>query len=269
MNLLIKSDNYNIEEGIINIVPIKKSILKYIGFGILKLKKGNSYNLVEKNVETVAVILYGKCSIKLNKISNEYICYRNNIFEEKATAVYIPRNEEFIIKAIEDCEIALCYARSSKNKKPFIVNPRDIKERSIGSDNFKRIARDIISEDNDVDRLYLGETISVDGNWSSFPPHKHDRDAFPIESKLEEIYHFRFYPPQGFCIQRIYTKDLNIDETYLIRNYDSIIIPKGYHPVVGCPGYKLYYLWLLGGRKRQYMLYEDEEHAWIKKKIKT
>jgi len=265
MDLLIKNKTHRVAEGITSIAPFSETILKYIVFDILYLCKGDTFSLVKKNVETAVVLFYGRCSIKVNGLYYENLGPRYSIFEQNPTAVYIPVNEEFTVEALDDVEVGLCYARSDKKKNPFIVRPDDIVYREIGKDNFVRKVRDIISESHDVDKLYLGETISLNGNWSSFPPHKHDRDMFPIETKLEEIYHFRIDPPQGFCIQRIYTKEKDIDETYTVENYDSVLIPKGYHPQVSCPGYKEYYLWILGGEKRQYRLFEDDNHSWIDK----
>jgi hypothetical protein len=87
----------------------------------------------------------------------------------------------------------------------------------------------------------IGETINPSGNWFSSPPHKHDTNRPPIEGKFKEIYFYKVFPEQGFGIQRIYTKK-HFDESYTIENNDLILIPKGYHPVVVAPGYKLYYL---------------------------
>jgi len=265
MNLLIKNDYSEIKEGLINIVPFERSNLEYIGFDILRLKKGNSFSLTKKGFETAIVIFYGKCSIFLNEIAYENINFRENFFKENASCVYVPNNEKFVIKAIEDIEVGLCYAKTNKNKKSFIVRPEDVRERKVGENSYKRVVKDIIYGIHDVDRFIIGETISKDGAWSSFPPHKHDRDLLPVESKFEEIYHFRMEPAQGFAIQKVYTEEKDIDETYTVKNYDTIIIPKGYHPVVGCPGYNICYFWILGGEKREYKLFEDGEHSWITK----
>ncbi|MCL4416304.1 MAG: 5-deoxy-glucuronate isomerase [Actinobacteria bacterium] len=267
MNLLVKSSNYVSREGIVNIVSSNgSSDLKYIGLDILKLEKGNSFSSIKNGIETAVAFSSNICSIELENVKYENIGWRDDIFEENATAVYIPSGEKFSIKALENIEAGICYAKSDKKKVPFLVKPENVRTREVGKDNYKRFVKDIIYDIHDVDKFIIGETISKNGNWSSFPPHKHDRDMLPIESKFEEIYLFRMYPSQGFAIQKIYTEDGGIDETYTIKDYDSVIIPRGYHPVVGCPGYKVYYFWILGGEKREYKLFEDEKHSWINKK---
>jgi 5-deoxy-glucuronate isomerase len=78
---------------------------------------------------------------------------------------------------------------------------------------------------------------------------------------MEEIYHFRIKPQGGFGIQRIYDGK-ELDELYVINDGDTVMLPKGYHPVVAAPGYSLYYLWILSGETRFMAPYEDPAHVW-------
>jgi 5-deoxy-glucuronate isomerase len=112
-------------------------------------------------------------------------------------------------------------------------------------------------------KLLVGETYNIPGGWSSYPPHKHDVYSPGEEVCLEEIYHFRIDPPQGFGFQRIYSPERDLDEAYSIENGDTVIIPCGYHPVAAAPGYTLYYLWGLAGEKREMRPREDPGHAWV------
>ena len=75
------------------------------------------------------------------------------------------------------------------------------------------------------------------GHWSSYPPHKHDRDALPEESFLEETYYHRVAPAHGFALQRVYTADRSLDETLAVGDRDSVLVPRGYHTVSAPPGY--------------------------------
>ena len=107
----------------------------------------------------------------------------------------------------------------------------------------------------------VGETINPPGNWSSYPPHKHDRHAPPDEVALEELYYYRFKPETGFGVQLIYD---DRDETArIVRDGDVVAIPSGYHPVVAAPGYSLYYLWVMAGEGRMLAPYFDPTHAWV------
>jgi 5-deoxy-glucuronate isomerase len=108
--------------------------------------------------------------------------------------------------------------------------------------------------------LLVGETFNPPGNWSSYPPHKHDgRDGEP---RLEEVYHYRIDPPQGFGHQTLYTSD-GESVTHVVRDGDAVLLPYGYHPVAAAPGYRLYYLWALAGAERRMALYEDPQHKWV------
>jgi 5-deoxy-glucuronate isomerase len=122
-----------------------------------------------------------------------------------------------------------------------------------------------MGNDSDIPQnLIVGETINPPGNWSSSPPHKHDVDDLPMESKLEEVYFYKLKPQQGFGLQRIYSDDGDLDEAYVIRDGDTVAFPRGYHPVVAAPGYQLYYLWVLAGEKRIMCPNDDPDHAWVK-----
>ena len=107
----------------------------------------------------------------------------------------------------------------------------------------------------------LGETINPPGNWSSYPPHKHDRHAPPEEVALEEVYYYRFKPDGGFGVQLIY--DDRDERALIVRDGDVVAIPSGYHPVVAAPGYTLYYLWVMAGEGRQLAPFFDARHAWV------
>jgi 5-deoxy-glucuronate isomerase len=106
----------------------------------------------------------------------------------------------------------------------------------------------------------VGETFNPPGNWSSYPPHKHDgRDGEPV---LEEVYYYRVSPPQGFGQQMLYTSDGECT-THTVRDGDAVLLPYGYHPVSSPPGYTLYYLWAMAGGERRLALHEDPAHVWI------
>ena len=116
-----------------------------------------------------------------------------------------------------------------------------------------------------VDRIVLGETYSMPGQWSSYPSHKHDTDNLPFEVNMEEIYHFKVNPGQGFGIQVMYSDDMSLRESYIIKNGDSVAIKNGYHPVAAAPGYQVYYLWVMAGvDTRQLTPCDDPDHAWVK-----
>ena len=101
----------------------------------------------------------------------------------------------------------------------------------------------MLDETFDSEHFYIGEGMIPSGNWSGYPPHRHDFDDLPGEIDMEETYFYRFDPPQGFGIQKVYQPDGSIDETYTVKNNDTVAIAEGYHPLCGAPGYQMYYLW--------------------------
>jgi len=108
----------------------------------------------------------------------------------------------------------------------------------------------------------VGETYGVPGNWSSFPPHRHECHRPPQETELVEVYHFRVAPAERFGVQLLYTEDGEMSEAFIVRNGDTVEIPKGYHPVGAPPGVNLYYLWFLAGNHGRKMIpYDDPAFA--------
>jgi 5-deoxy-glucuronate isomerase len=108
--------------------------------------------------------------------------------------------------------------------------------------------------------LLVGETFNEPGQWSSFPPHKHDGDDG--EPALEEVYYYRFDRPDGFGFQGLYEAN-GYAEAVFLKHGSIVGIPRGYHPVCAAPGYRLYYLWALVGEPRQLAMHEDPVHRWL------
>jgi 5-deoxy-glucuronate isomerase len=144
---------------------------------------------------------------------------------------------------------------------PYAVQPGQVATVARGAGNFAREVRDIVPSSLPGLRLLVGETLNPPGNWSSSPPHKHDRDAMPVESQLEEVYLFRIEPDQGFGLQLSY--DGSDERAFSVRDLDVAAIPAGYHPVVAAPGYRLYYLWGLAGKGRELQWAPDPDHVWV------
>jgi 5-deoxy-glucuronate isomerase len=185
---------------------------------------------------------------------------RASVFTERATALYLPPNVPLTVTADSDLEAVLVSAPSPPGGTPVLIRPDEIAVTPRGRGSYSREVHDIFVRDPHAKRLMVGETFNPPGNWSSYPPHKHDgRNGEP---RLEEVYHFRISPPRGFGHQTLYTED-GESITHQVRDGDAVLLPYGYHPVSAPPGYALYYLWALAGDQRQLALYEDPAHRWI------
>jgi 5-deoxy-glucuronate isomerase len=112
------------------------------------------------------------------------------------------------------------------------------------------------------ERLFVFEVYTPSGNWSGFPPHRHDGRMG--SSALEETYYFRVSPPEGFGSIRVYTGDTGLDELMLVRDRDLVLVPEGYHPTNAAPGSNLYFLNFLAGSGTAYTVVNDPAFDWVK-----
>jgi len=263
MNYLRKYTNM---PGFTKIIKKNDMGLKLMEFGLINLRHGEEYEAFNGENETVLVVLGGCCVLQGDGFLFEKVGDRKDVFSGKPHTVYIPSRNKYKIKALSDLEVAWTESPSSSASRPCHIRPGKVKTVAIGKNNFSREAQMIIYEDFECSHFIIGEVIAPSGNWASYPPHRHDFDNLPEEVNMEEIYFFKFNPGQGFGIQKIYTDNRSIDETYTIRNNDTVGIPEGYHPVVCAPGYTMYYLWIMAGNNRKFLSYKDPAHAWAAEK---
>lgn len=243
--------------------------LDIIGFDLIRIEKDEKIEKNSGEYEIGLVILAGVCDIYAGDLKAENIGLRRNVFDGKPTTVYVPRDTDYSItaKGYGVLEIGVCKVKADKKYEPFVVMPEDIVTEHRGKLNWQRDVNDIITSkyENKVDKIVLGETYGCSGQWSSYPSHKHDTDNMPYEVNMEEIYHFKVSPNQGFGIQVMYNDDMSLRESYIIKDGDSVAIKDGYHPVAAAPGYSVYYLWVMAGKSgRKLTPCDDPKHAWVK-----
>lgn len=241
---------------------ISEGELGLLSLDLLVLGPGETFNFSTNGFEAVAVILNGDASAVAQ--GREYRLKRESVFTETASALCLPIESEAVFTASARTEIAICKAKTSEKRDPFFISPELTKEKTVGKENWERKVVDIISADAPASRLVVGETFNRPGNWSSFPPHKHDTAIPGVEVKMEEIYLFRLNPSEGFGTQTIYGKKGS--HSFKVKDYDAVTIPWGYHPVSAMPGYGLYYLWFLAGEGRVLMPNTDPEYKWLEGK---
>jgi 5-deoxy-glucuronate isomerase len=240
-------------------------ICEYIRFGVIDLSAGSGYQGTTGEDEACLVLLGGRCTVSAANGHWAGIGGRRNVFDGRPYSLYLPRETDFDITADSDCSLAACMAHAGESREAKLIPPESVKCRSVGEWNWRRDVCDIMGNDSNVpETLIVGETYNPPGNWSSSPPHKHDVDNLPRESKLEEVYYFKLRPRQGFGLQRVYSEEGDLDEAYVIEDGDTVAFPRGYHPVAAAPGYELYYLWVLAGKRRVMCPNDDPNHAWLK-----
>jgi 5-deoxy-glucuronate isomerase len=239
----------------------------YVGFKVLKLETGESAGGGEEGREACIVVLSGKCDVEIGGQRFDNIGERMSVFEDAPpAAIYAPAGALYAITARTPLEIAIGSAPGEKGGEARLIPADSISRETRGQGTNTRYVRNILPETERADSLLIAEVITPGGNWSSYPPHKHDRLAEPDESHLEEVYYHRLNPPQGFAFQRVYTDDRSLDETVSVEDGDVVLVPRGYHPVGAPHGYDLYYLNIMAGPKRTWIFNNDPAHAWIAKK---
>ena len=216
--------------------------------------------------EAALVLLGGKCAVSGDGFAFAEVGERADVFSGKPHTVYLPRHTVYTVKALTALAIAVNESPATRDTaKPTVIAPEQCRVMTLGRDNFTRIATVMLDETFDSEHFYIGEGLIPSGNWSGYPPHRHEFDNPPAEIAMEETYYYRFQPEQGFGIQKVYTPDGTIDETYTVKNHDTVAIARGYHPLCGAPGYQMYYLWTMAGKvNRGLISSKDPKHAWVK-----
>jgi 5-deoxy-glucuronate isomerase len=224
--------------------------------------------------EALVVILSGALDVEVDGVQLGRAGGRASVFDGGGDAVYVPPGAAVKLTAAPHLNgpdavgAAIAVASAPLADEPAavarIITPADHRVAQVGDGNWARQVRTILGPEHAAGRLIVGETINPPGNWSSYPPHKHDEDRPGYEVQLEEVYYFKFDPAGGFGVQIRYDgKGEPTDEVFVVRDADVAIIKSGYHPVVGAPGYALYYLWIMAGQGRQMMPALDPRHAWV------
>jgi 5-deoxy-glucuronate isomerase len=144
---------------------------------------------------------------------------------------------------------------------PRLIRPEDVTVERRGEGQTYRFIHHLLPPSADAARLILVEVYTPAGNWSSFPPHKHDAEEPPEESYLEETYYHLVDPPSGFCLQRVYSSDGTLDEALAPGDGDLVLVPRGYHPVAATPGHECYYLNVMAGPTRAWNFQPDPAYA--------
>jgi 5-deoxy-glucuronate isomerase len=139
-----------------------------------------------------------------------------------------------------------------------------VRVESRGAGNATRQINHIIAPDFPADRLEVVEVLTPSGNWSSWPPHKHDVDDMPTEAVLEEVYHYRFRRPEAWAVQRVYRADRSRDGIWEVRDGDVVMVPDGYHPFTAAHGDDAYYLNALAGDRRTMACSFDPDLHWVR-----
>jgi 5-deoxy-glucuronate isomerase len=243
---------------------------QHLAFAARKMKTGEVWRAQTDDCEYGLVVLGGVCSIESSRGSWAQLGRRPDVFHGMPYTLYLPRQTGFSVVALSaELDIAYGWCRSEGDHPPRLVTPDEVAIEIRGGGNATRQINSLIPPGFECHRLVAVEVFTPSGNWSSYPPHKHDMHRVGpagriLEADLEEIYFYKFDRPEGYALQRVYTSNGRLNELILARSDDVVLVPEGYHPVASAHGYTTYYLNFLAGSAQSLANTDDPEHAWIK-----
>jgi len=246
----------------------------YCGLRIVRLGAGETHRLSTGDDEIAVLPLAGSATVEIDGQSFE-LEGRASVFARVTDWAYAPIDSDVTITSADGVELALASARAERRYEPAYIPAADVPIEIRGAGQASRQVTNFLAPGayDEVDRLIAVEVLTPDGNWSSYPPHKHDDTPGSLANN-EEIYYFRLgktgsftTSDEGFALHRTYTADGSIDETVVVRDGDAFLVPRGYHgPCVSAPGYPLYYLNVMAGPnpERTMAIADDPAFAWIR-----
>jgi 5-deoxy-glucuronate isomerase len=238
-------------------------------FNIVKLKRGEVFEYQVGGYETGIVPATGTVDVGIAGVHFKDIGKRGiDVWDGEPEGVYCPTGAKAqLLCQSESAEIFIAGARFDGILEPFAVREEDIDRVQYGSDETKthRKIKHILGTKyrDKVGRLLVSELFTVgQGGWSGFPPHKHDTDRLPLETRHDETYNFRFRPNNGFGLQLVQREDGKVGDAYHLLDGSTVVLEKGYHPCVVAPGYEMYYFTILGGlSQRPLVQFFQPSHA--------
>lgn len=265
----IPARTYSEGDYSLNLTP-ERAGWEWSGLKILVASPGKKYQLDSGNSEIVILSLEG--TVKVDLGSKEYnIAGRKDIWSDVSDYVYIPCNSKIELCSEEGGRFALASSKATRTLEARYCPKTEVKTmlRGVGAMT-RQVNNYSIGNALEVEHVLVTEVYTPGGGWSSYPPHKHEKDT-DNERALEEIYYYEMRSMQGegkgLGFQRIYpSPDFDIDVCVEIHDGDTVIMPYGYHgPTMCAPGYDLYYLNVMAGPATgaEWKVTFDSEHSWV------
>lgn len=267
--LLIQSKDQG-GTGVFAEVSAQQAGWQYLNMAARRLNRGQRWQGTTGECEYLHVILGGVCQIHTSRGDFLNLGRRPDVFSGMPHALYLSRRIDFEVEALTDgLEVASCWVPTDQDHPIQRITPEDCTIELRGGGNASRQINSILAPGSDCQRLICVEVYTPGGNWSSYPPHKHDihredENGVLLEADLEEIYFYKQDRPDGFAYQRVYTGDHRLDALMMARHHDLVLVPEGYHPVVSAHGYTTYYINFLAGSAQSLANSDDPLYAWVK-----
>ena len=243
---------------------------EFLHFAARKMHQGMCWRHNTGDHELALVVLGGSCRINSSCGDWPEVGRRPDVFHGLPYTLYLPPRTDFFLEATSEVlDIAYGWCIAQDDHPARLITPKEVEIELRGGGNASRQINKMIPPGFDCSRLVVVEVFTPSGNWSSYPPHKHDQhrldeDGNLLEADLEEIYFYKIDHPEGFAYQRIYTGDGKLDEMIVARDNHLVLSPEGYHPVVAAHGYNCYYLNMLAGSAQTLAATDDPAYTWVK-----
>jgi 5-deoxy-glucuronate isomerase len=252
-------------DGCRNRVTREQAGWRYLTYAVHQLDVGQRYQRAPDDDEVGVVILEGSADVRIGPQEWSALGSRGSVFDGPPPPVILaqPGREVEVTAAHGGALVAVASAPGGEVRVTRLVDESSMRIEERGRGNTARRVHHLLPPDAEAGRLILVEVFTPGGNWSSYPPHKHDTEDPPREALLEELYHYRFARPGGYALARIYTADRSLDETLAPGQDDLVLVPRGYHPVGMPAGYDGWYLNAMAGPARRWNFTLDPDHAWL------
>jgi 5-deoxy-glucuronate isomerase len=237
---------------------------QYVGFAEHRLNAGDGFDRTPDDREVAVVVVDGAVTLEAAGQHFGSVGSRSTPLEGPAAPVLLlTPGSDLVVRAESTATVVVADAPAGEGGGTRLIRPEDIRVESRGKGTTERRVHHLLPPSEPAGRLILFEVVTPGGNWSSYPPHKHDTEDPPREAYLEELYYFRFERPEGWAFARVYTPDRALDASLAPRDRDVVLVARGYHPVAAAPGYDAYYLNVMAGPHRAWHFTLDSDHAWL------
>jgi 5-deoxy-glucuronate isomerase len=251
-------------DGLIVAVDPESAGWDYTDLAVYRLQPGQCVAREADGRERLVLVLEGRADVRAGDRGFGVVGSRTSVFDGPPPPVILVAGDRpVVVTATTDALVAVAGAPAGAVSRTALVRPDEVFVETRGAGQTLRRVHHLLPPSAEAGRLIAFEVFTPGGNWSSYPPHKHDTEDPPTEARLEEIYFYRFAKPQGFAFQRVYTPDRALDETLAPGDGDIVLVPAGYHPVGAAAGYDCYYLNVMAGPNRVWNFTVDPDHAWL------
>ncbi|MER3405373.1 MAG: 5-deoxy-glucuronate isomerase [Chloroflexota bacterium] len=224
---------------------------QYVHFAAYRLPRGAVLQGEAGGNETALIVLGGRCTIATGDRSFQDIGRRRDVWDRLPAYVLLrPPGSPYHLEAVTELHLPVAGAPATAAPPARPITPEEIVTEHRGEGQTFPDIHQPLPPVAAAERLLVVEVLTPSGNWSSFPPHKHDTKDLLHESYLEETYYDQIRPSAGFALQWVYTADRSLDEAVAPGDGDLVLVPRGYHTVAAMPGHECYYLNVMAGPGR-------------------